>query len=86
VRLHGDDLPFVRPHLFEEGEQELAPLNGFGLQVPEALEVAEEGAGAVDGGLGGRAEALEFFLDRLAVHDVLRFGEVAEHVEVAQAL
>lgn len=40
MRLHGDDLPFVRPHLLEEGEEQLAPLGGFGLQVPEALEVA----------------------------------------------
>ena len=37
-------------------------------------------------GSAGAPEALQLLLDRLAAHDVLRFGEVAEHVEVLQAL
>jgi hypothetical protein len=33
VRLHGDDLPFVRPYLLEQGEQELASSDA---QLPRA--------------------------------------------------
>jgi hypothetical protein len=58
VWLHGDDLPFLRPDLLEQREQELAPLCGLSLQVPEAGKVAEDRAGLVDGWLGWRAEAL----------------------------
>jgi hypothetical protein len=46
-------------------------------------EVLKERAGSVDGGLGRGSEALYFFLQCLAAHDVLGFGEVAEDVEVA---
>jgi hypothetical protein len=42
--------------------------------------------GAVDGGFGGWALALEFFLQCLAARDVLGLGEVAEDVEVLQAM
>jgi hypothetical protein len=41
VGLHGDDLPVLCPYLPEQGEEELAPLGGLGLQVPEAGEVGE---------------------------------------------
>jgi len=86
VWLYGDDLPFPRPDLLEQREQELAPLGGLGLKVPEAGELVEQRLGAVDGGFGGWALALEFFLQGLAAHDVLGLGEVAEDVEVLQAL
>jgi hypothetical protein len=62
VWLHGDDLPVLRPDLLEQREQELATLGGLGLQVPEAGELFEQRSGAVDGGFGGWALALEFFL------------------------
>jgi hypothetical protein len=48
--------------------------------------VFEQRLGAVGGGVGWWAEALDLFLKCLAPHDVLRFGEVAEDVEVLQAL
>jgi hypothetical protein len=86
VWLDGDDLPVLCPYLAEQREQELAALGWLGLQLPEAGEVLKERAGSVDGRLGGWAEALYFFLQCLAAHDVLRFGEVAEDVEVLQAL
>lgn len=36
VWLHGDYLAVLSPDLLEQREQELAPLGGLGLQVPEA--------------------------------------------------
>jgi hypothetical protein len=86
VWLHSDDLAVLCPYLSEQREQELAPLGWLGLQLPEAGEVLKERAGSVDGGLGRRSEALHFFLQRLATHDVPGLGEVAENVEVLQAL
>jgi len=84
VRLHGDDPAFLRPDLLEQREQELAPLGRLGLA--EACEVVEQLLRALDARIGRRAELLHLLLDRLAAHDVLRFGDVAEHVEVLQAL
>lgn len=75
--LHGDDPPVLCPYLLEQREQELAPLGRLGLDVPEAEEVIQQRAGAVNGWVGWGAEALYLFLDRLAAHDVLRLGEVA---------
>jgi len=86
VWLHGDDPAVLSPYLAEQREQELASLGGLGLQLPEVGEVLKDRAGSVDGGLAGWAEALDFFLQCLAAHDLLGLGEVAEDVEVLQAL
>ena len=74
--LHGDDLPVLRPDLLEQREQELAPLDRLGLQVPEARELFEQRCGAVDGGFGGWALALEFFLQGLAVSTIIRIPQL----------
>ena len=84
--LYGDDAAVLCPDLGEQREQELAPLSWVGLQFPEAGEAFEEIAGAVGGWVGRWAEALDLFLKCLAAHHVLRFGDVAEDVEVLQAL
>ncbi|HXP28242.1 MAG TPA: hypothetical protein VN804_00680 [Solirubrobacteraceae bacterium] len=84
VRLHGDDLPFLRPDLLEQREQQFATLRRLGLQLPEALEVAEQRLGALDARVGRRAQSLRLPLDRLTAHHVLRSRQVAEHVEVLQ--
>ncbi|HTA32814.1 MAG TPA: hypothetical protein VK721_05260 [Solirubrobacteraceae bacterium] len=42
--------------------------------------------GAVEVWIGGRREALQLFLQGLAAHDVAGLGEVAEDVEVLQAV
>lgn len=84
--LDGDDPAALCPDLCEQREQELAPLRWVGLKLPEVGEAFEEIAGAVGGGIGRWADALDFFLKCLAAHDVLRFREVAEDVEVLQAL
>ncbi|HEY7890973.1 MAG TPA: hypothetical protein VIC05_02055 [Solirubrobacteraceae bacterium] len=86
VWLYGDDLPVLRPDLLEQREQELASLGRLGLDLPEAGELVEQRFGAVNGRFGGWALALEFFLQGLAAHDVLGLGEVAQDVEVLQAL
>lgn len=53
VWLHGDDPPVLSPDLLEQREQQLAPLGGLGLKVPEAGELVEQRFGALDGGLAG---------------------------------
>ncbi|HEY7953462.1 MAG TPA: hypothetical protein VID70_10805 [Solirubrobacteraceae bacterium] len=82
----GDDRAVVLPDVLEEACDELASLGGVGLGVPEALEVAEEFLGAVEVWCGGWREALQLFLCGLAAHDVAGFCEVAEDVEVLQAV
>jgi hypothetical protein len=52
VRLHGDDPPVLRPHLLEQRQEQLAPLDGLGLQLPEAGEVSEQRACPVDSWIG----------------------------------
>jgi hypothetical protein len=86
VGLDGDDSPVLCPDLREQREQESAPLGWVGLKLPEAGKAFEEIAGAVCGGVGWWAEALDLCLKGLAAHEVLRFGEVAEDVEVLQGL
>ncbi|HEV7527325.1 MAG TPA: hypothetical protein VGO29_00335 [Solirubrobacteraceae bacterium] len=86
MRLHGDDAPALRPDLLEQRDEQPPSLGGLGLQLPERGEVAEQLLGALDARVGGSAEALQLLLDRLAAHDVLRLRQVAEHVEVLQAL
>jgi hypothetical protein len=58
VGLDGDDAAVLIKDLPEDRDQQLAPLGRLGLQVPEAREVVEQRAGLVEGGVGGRAEAL----------------------------
>ncbi len=86
MRLDGDDLAFLCPYLLEQGEEELASLGGLVLEVPEAREVGEDFLGLVDAGVDWRSEALQLFLDGLAAHRVLGLGEVAQDVEVLEAL
>ena len=86
MRAHGDYASVLRPDLREQREQDPAPLGGLGLELPEAPEVLEQLAGPLDLGVVWRAQALELLLDRLAAHHVLRLGEIAHQVEVAQAL
>ncbi len=80
--LDGNDAAVLCPDLCEQREQELAPLGWVGLKLPEAGEAFEE----IASGVGWWAEALDLFIKCLAAHHVLRFGEVAEDVEVLQAL
>jgi hypothetical protein len=54
--------------------------------VPEGGEVAKQLLGAVEVGVGGRREALQFFLKGLAAHDVAGLGEIPEDVEVLEAV
>jgi hypothetical protein len=82
----GDDVAVVLPDVVEEAGDEFAALGGVGLCVPERGEVAEQFLGAVELGVGGRREALQLFLEGLAAHDVAGLGEVAEDVEVLQAV
>jgi hypothetical protein len=82
----GDDVPGVLPDVVEEAGEELAALGGVGLCAPEGGEVAEQFLGAVEVGIGGRREALQFFLEGLASHDVAGLGEVAEYVKVLEAI
>lgn len=84
--LHGDDPPVLCPYLLEQREQELAPLGRLGLYRPELGEVVEQRSSAVQGGIGWWTEALDLFLQCLAAHHVLGLGEVAEHIEVLEAL
>jgi hypothetical protein len=86
VWLHGDDLSFLRPNLLEQREQEFASLGWSGLQVPEAREVSEDRLGLLDGWFGWWPEALQFFLKRLAAHDVLCLAKITEYVQVLKAL
>jgi hypothetical protein len=58
VGFDGDDLAVLCPYLREQGEDELAPLGGLGLGVPEAREVFEEGLRAVEVGVGWGLGAL----------------------------
>jgi len=46
---------------------------------------SESSRSACAAAVGGWREALDLVLEGLAAHDVLRLGEVAEHVEVLQA-
>ncbi|MFI4985360.1 MAG: hypothetical protein ACHQAV_05165 [Solirubrobacterales bacterium] len=78
--LDGDDRAVLLPDVLEEGGQELAALGRLGLGFPEAGEVFQQLLGAVEVGVGRRLGALEFFLQRLAAHDVLGLGEVAHQV------
>ncbi|HEY7962469.1 MAG TPA: hypothetical protein VID29_11155 [Solirubrobacteraceae bacterium] len=84
--LDGDDRAVVLPDALEEVVDEAASLGGVGLGLPEAREVGEQRFGAVDVGAGGWREALKLFLQRLAAHGVAGLGEVAEDVEVLQAV
>jgi hypothetical protein len=70
----------------EEAVDELAPLGRVGLCLPEAGEVAEDRLGAVELRVGGWGEALQLFLECLAAHDIAGLGEIAEHVEVLEAV
>jgi hypothetical protein len=83
---YGDDAPGVLPDVVEEACEELASLGGVGLCMPEGGEVAKQLLGAVEVGVGGRREALQFFLKGLAAHDVAGLCEVAEDVEVLEAV
>jgi hypothetical protein len=74
------------PDVVEEAVDELASLGGVGLCVPEAGEVAEDRLGAVELWVGGWCEALQLFLEGLAAHHVAGLGEVAEDVEVLEAV
>lgn len=82
----GDDVAVVLPDVVEEGVQEFAALGWVGLGVPEGGEVAEQFLGAVELGVGWWCEALQLFLEGLAAHDVAGLGEVAEDVEVLEAV
>lgn len=82
----GDDDAAVLPDVVEEAGDELASLGGIGLCVPEGGEVAEQFLGAIEVGVGRWREALEFFLEGLAAHDVAGLGEVAEDVEVLETV
>lgn len=84
--LYGDDAAVLCPYLGEQGEQELAPLGWVGLQFPEAGKRSRRSRARSGGWVGWWAEALGLFFECLAAHDVSRFGEVAEDVEVLQAL
>lgn len=55
MRLHGDDAAVLGVDLLEQLEQQLPALGWLRLDLPEAGEVREDRAGAVDRGLGGRA-------------------------------
>lgn len=82
----GDDRAVVLPDMVEEAVDELAPLGRVGLCLPEAGEVAEDLLGAVELRVCGWREALKLFLEGLAAHDVAGLGEVAEDVEVLEAV
>jgi hypothetical protein len=76
----GDDLVSVDPGSLEELLEELAARFGVGLVFPEAAEVFEYGACAVE--VRGRAggEGVQFGVEGLALCDVVGAFEVAEFV------
>ncbi|WP_040599998.1 hypothetical protein [Patulibacter medicamentivorans] len=80
-----DDRAVVLPDAIEERGQQLAPLGGIGLDLPEAGEVVEQFGRLVEARVGRWSEALQLLFEGLALEDVAVAGEVAEDVEVLEA-
>lgn len=65
-----NDRPGVLPDAVEERGEELAPLVGVGLELPEGAEVPQELGGLVERWVGGRSKTLELIFERLALEDL----------------